>query len=44
MEYVPASKAAKEAVWLRKFLQDLEVVSSATNPLVLYSDNNGAVA
>ncbi|KAH9780527.1 hypothetical protein KPL71_008114 [Citrus sinensis] len=31
-EYVAASEAAKEAVWLRKFLQDLEVVPAVTAP------------
>ena len=39
-EYV----AAKEAVWLRKFLQDREVVPSAKDPIILYCDNNGLVA
>ncbi|KAH9671402.1 Integrase catalytic domain-containing protein [Citrus sinensis] len=43
-EYVAASKAAKEAVWLRKFLQDLEMVPAITAPLKLFCDNSGAVA
>ncbi|KAH9785565.1 hypothetical protein KPL71_010000 [Citrus sinensis] len=43
-EYVAASEAAKEAVWLRKFLQDLEVVPAVTAPLKLFCDNSGAVA
>ena len=43
-EYVAASEAAKEAVWLRKFLQDLEVVPAVTAPLKLFCDNGGAVA
>ncbi|KAH9705859.1 hypothetical protein KPL70_012033 [Citrus sinensis] len=43
-EYVAASEAAKEAVWLRKFLQDLEVVHAVTAPLKLFCDNSGAVA
>ena len=43
-EYVAACEAAKEAVWLRKFLIDLEVVSDAAQPMTLYCDNSGAVA
>ena len=43
-EYVAASEAAREAVWLRKFLQDLEVVPAVTAPLKLFCDNSGAVA
>ena len=39
-----ASEAAKEAVWLRKFLQDLEVVPAVTARLKLFCDNSGAVA
>ena len=42
-EYVAAYEAAKEAVWLRKFLRDLEVVPDADRPLILYCDNSGAV-
>jgi hypothetical protein len=43
-EYVAASEAAKEAVWIRKFLQELEVVPSIEAPIPLYCDNNGAIA
>ena len=43
-EYVAASEAAKEAVWLRNFLIDLEVVPGAQQPMTLYCDNSGAVA
>ncbi len=43
-EYVAACEAAKEAVWLRKFIRDLEIVPEADQPLVLYCDNSGAVA
>ena len=42
-EYVATSEAAKEAVQLRKFLQDLEVVPTVTAPLKLFCDNGGAV-
>ena len=43
-EYVAACEAAKEAVWLRKFLRDLEVVPDSEQPIALYCDNSGAVA
>ena len=43
-EYVAACEAAKEAVWLRKFLNDLEVVPDTAQPMTLYCDNSGAVA
>ena len=43
VEYVAACKAAKEAVWLRKFLTDLEVVPYMDQPLTLYCDNSEAV-
>ena len=42
-EYVAACEAAKEAVWLHKFLGDLEVVPDMDKPLTLYCDNSGAV-
>ena len=44
VEYIAASKAAKEAVWLRNFLMDLEVVPSAKSSITRYYDNSGAVA
>ena len=43
-EYIAACEAAKEAVWLKKFYTDLEVVPEVEKPLVLYCDNSGAVA
>jgi len=43
-EYVAASEAAKEAVWLGNFLRDLGVVPSIQAPIILYCDNSGAVA
>ncbi|KAA0025346.1 gag/pol protein [Cucumis melo var. makuwa] len=44
VEYVAACEAAKEAVWLRKFLTDLKIVPNMHLPITLYYDNNGAVA
>ena len=43
-EYIAASEAAKEAVWLKNFLMDLEVVPFEHPAITLYCDNSGAVA
>ncbi|KAH9752839.1 hypothetical protein KPL71_014867 [Citrus sinensis] len=43
-EYIAASDAAKEAVWIRKFIQQLGVVPTIALPISLYCDNNGAIA
>ena len=43
-EYIAASEAAKEVVWLKNFLLDLGVVPSAQSTITLYCDNSEAVA
>jgi hypothetical protein len=43
-EYIAASEASKEEVWIKKFLEEVGVVPSAMNPMALYCDNSGAVA
>ena len=43
-EYVAASEAAKEAVWLKNFLLDLGVVTNMPKRITVYCDNSGAVA
>ncbi|KAJ9552609.1 hypothetical protein OSB04_016654 [Centaurea solstitialis] len=43
-EYIAASDAAKEAVWLKNFLSDLRVVASVSRPIDIFCDNSGAVA
>ncbi|KAJ9542183.1 hypothetical protein OSB04_028689 [Centaurea solstitialis] len=43
-EYIAASDAAKEAVWLRNFLSDLRVIASVSRPIDIFCDNSGAVA
>ena len=43
-EYVAASEAAKEAVWLRNFLMDLDVIPGLPRSITIYCDNSGAVA
>ena len=43
-EYIAASEAAKEAMWLKNFLMDLEVVPTTQSAITLYYDNSGVVA
>ena len=43
-EYVAASDAAKEAVWLKKFITELGVAPSLVGPVLLYCDSSGAIA
>ena len=43
-EYVAACEAAKEAVWLKKFLSDLGVVRIKQVLITLFCDNSGVVA
>ena len=43
-EYIAASDAAKEAVWIRKFIAELGVMPSISRPIELLCDNNGAIA
>ena len=42
-EYIAASEAAKEAIWMRQFLQGLTVVPSSNDPITLLCDNSGAI-
>jgi hypothetical protein len=43
-EYIAASEAAQEAVWMKEFISKLGVVPSALDPMVIYCDNIGAIA
>ncbi|KAL0410983.1 UNVERIFIED_CONTAM: hypothetical protein Slati_3688000 [Sesamum latifolium] len=43
-KYIAASEAAKEAVWMKNFIQELGVVPSIAEPVVIFCDNNGAIA
>ena len=43
-EYIAASDAAKEAVWIKNFVFRLGVIPIITNPVDVYCDNNGAIA
>ena len=43
-EYITVSDAAKEAVWLKRFITGLGVVPTISDPIPLLCDNNGAIA
>ena len=43
-KYVAACEAAKEAVWLKRFLMELGVVPLVRQPLTVYCDSSRAVA
>jgi hypothetical protein len=42
-EYIAASEAVKEAVWLKEFLSTLKIIESARKPVVVYCDNQAAI-
>ena len=44
VEYVANTKVAKEAIWLKKIISELDVVLQAQIFIILYCDNNGVVA
>ena len=43
-EYIAASEAAKEAIWIKNFITGLGVVPNILDPLEIFSDNNDAIA
>ncbi|KAK1600775.1 hypothetical protein QYE76_017986, partial [Lolium multiflorum] len=43
-EYIAASEASSEVVWMKRFIVELGVVPSALDPLIIYCDNMGAIA
>ena len=43
-KYIATSDAAKEAIWIRKFITELGVVPSIESAFPLFCDNNGAIA
>jgi hypothetical protein len=42
-EYIATSGAAKEGVWMRRFLIELGVFPDASSQLNLHCDNNGVI-
>jgi hypothetical protein len=43
-EDIVTSEAAKEGIWIKKFMIELGVVPSVQGPMEIYYDNNGAIA
>ena len=43
-EYVACSAATQDAVWLRSFLQHLEIVKTALKSVIIFCDNTAALA
>ena len=43
-EYIAASEAAKEAIWIKKFITGLGIIPSISDPVNLYYDNNEAIS
>ncbi|KAL0285185.1 UNVERIFIED_CONTAM: hypothetical protein Sradi_7180200 [Sesamum radiatum] len=43
-EYIVASEAAKEEVWMKKLHPRVGVVPSIVEPVNIFCDNNGAIA
>ena len=43
-EYIAASEAANEGVWMKEFISDLGVVPSASGPIKIFCENTGAIA
>ncbi|KAL0286839.1 UNVERIFIED_CONTAM: Retrovirus-related Pol polyprotein from transposon TNT 1-94 [Sesamum calycinum] len=42
-KYIAASEAAKEAVWMKNYIQELGVVPNITKPVVIFCYNNGVM-
>src|SRR3954447_3951824 len=43
-EYIAACEASNEALWLKKFVIELGVFPSCTDPMGIFCDNTGAIA
>ena len=43
-EYIAASEAANEGVWMKEFISNLGVIPSASGPIKIFCDNTGAIA
>ncbi|GJV02452.1 putative RNA-directed DNA polymerase [Tanacetum coccineum] len=43
-EYIAASEASKEAIWMKNFIGDLGVVPTVQDPIEIFCDNESAVA
>ena len=43
-EYIAASEAVNEGVWMKEFISDLGVIPSASGPMKIVCDNTGTIA
>ena len=43
-EYIVASEAANEGVWMKEFISDLGVIPSASGRMKIFCDNTDAIA
>ncbi|KAL0396074.1 UNVERIFIED_CONTAM: hypothetical protein Scaly_0055800 [Sesamum calycinum] len=43
-EYIAISEVIKEAIWLKNYIKELDVVPSIVELVVIFCDNNGAIA
>ncbi|KAL0387533.1 UNVERIFIED_CONTAM: Retrovirus-related Pol polyprotein from transposon TNT 1-94 [Sesamum radiatum] len=43
VEYIAASEAAKKVVWIKNCIQELGVVLSIAESIIIFCDNNGAI-
>src|SRR3954465_8891348 len=43
-EYIAASEATHEGVWMKEFIFDLGVIPSASCPMTIFCDNTGGIA
>ena len=44
VEYIAASEAAHEGVWMKEFISNLDVIPNASGPMKICCDNTGAIA
>lgn len=42
-EYIATSNAAKEATWLKNFINDVGLIRRIKHPMEIFSDNKGAI-
>ena len=43
-EYVAASEATNEGVWMKELISNIGVIPSASGPMEIFCDNTGAIA
>ncbi|GJZ70831.1 hypothetical protein Tco_0634682 [Tanacetum coccineum] len=43
-DYIATCEASKEAIWMKNFIGDLEVVSTVQDPIEIFCDNESRVA